>query len=157
MAEQYYIDMLVNAGVEIVVSGHKLRVYQLTLRDQGTLQSVIRAIQPHPVSEAKELNDLIDDPTIRTENLRQAIKQASYWPSAVASDEGLQILLSRLEGQTSLLECVLRISNEDAQKLTGELQIKDFMRIAATALSGVDPETQVELPGDKDPKAVQAN
>jgi hypothetical protein len=52
---------------------------------------------------------------------------------------------------------VLRISNEDAKKLTGELQIKDFMRIAATALSGVDPETIVEIPGDTSPKAVPAS
>jgi hypothetical protein len=157
MAESFYIDMLANAGVEITIAGQKVRVHQLTLRDQGRLQSVIRSVQPHPVTEAKSLNELIDDQTIRTENLRQAVKLAAYWPSAVASDEGLQILLSRIEGQTMLLECVLRISPEEAEKLTGELQIKDFMRIAATALSGVDPDTQVEIPGDDSPKAAPAN
>ena len=157
MAESFYIDLLANAGVEIIIAGQKVRVHQLTLRDQGRLQAVIRSIQPHPVSQAKTLNELIDDPAIRTENLRQAVKLASYWPAAVASDDGLQILLSRIEGQTMLLECVLRVSAQEAEKLTGELQIKDFMRIAATALSGVDPDTQVDVPGDDDPKAAQAN
>jgi hypothetical protein len=67
----------------------------------------------------------------------------------VASPEGLQLLVNSDEGQKALLKAAIGrnegVSDSTIEDLYGELSYAEFMRIAAIAVSGEDP--------DNDPKA----
>ena len=66
----------------------------------------------------------------------------------------MQILFNDETGQRTLLQRALRIPESQAVQLLDILTLKDFVRIATTAISGIDPETIVdEDEGDSDPKA----
>ena len=151
MSESFYIDRLSNAGTEINVAGQTMRVYQMTLRDQGVLQATIRAIQPNPIVLGKQLLTEIGLP-ITLENLREERKAAAFWPATVASNDGMQVLFNDEVGQRTLLQRALRINESQASQLMDVLTLKDFVRIATTAISGIDPETVVEDEGESDPK-----
>lgn len=139
MSETFYVDLLVNAGVEIKVAGTPMRVYQLSIRDQGHLQSIIRAVQPHPFTLFDELSKGQDKQVVEALKA-DAIRKKDFWPSPVASEEGLRILSGCIEGQKGILKCALHVSDEQADKLLDLISLTDFQRIMATALTGQDPE-----------------
>ena len=139
MSDAFYVDLLVNAGVEIKIAGTPMRVYQLSIRDQGYLQSIIRAVQPHPFTVFDELSKG-KDKTVVDALRADAIKRKEYWPSPVASEEGLRILSGCVEGQRAILKCALHVSEETADKLLDVIGLSDFQKIMATALTGQDPE-----------------
>jgi hypothetical protein len=72
-----------------------------------------------------------------------------FWPSPITSQEGLNVILSNEEGQKALIKASLgkktTLSEADIEALMDVVTYPLFMRIAAIAISGEDPET--------DPKA----
>lgn len=148
MSESFHIDKLANTGVPLEFMGKTWRVSQITLRDHGRLQSVIRSVQPHPVTETlAAVKGLPQD--ITKDLIRDSRKDLLHWPAPVTSPEGLTILLGCEEGQKELLKASLgksqALSDGDLSSLLDTLTYPQFMRIASIAISGEDPEN--------DPKA----
>lgn len=148
MPESFPIDKLSNAGVPMDISGKTWYVSQITLRDHGRLQAVIRSVQPHPVTETvAAVKGLSAD--IAKDLCRDARKDLLHWPAPVTSPEGLGILLGSEEGQKELLRASLgkqqKVTDDDISGLLDTLSYTQFMRLASIAISGEDP--------DNDPKA----
>jgi len=146
--ESFHIDKLANSGVPMVIAGKTWYVSQITLRDHGRLQSVIRSVQPHPVTETvAAVKNLAPD--IAKELCKDARKDLLHWPAPVTSPEGLGILLGSEEGQKELLKASLgkqqKVTDEEIAGLIDTLSYMQFMRLASIAISGEDP--------DNDPKA----
>jgi hypothetical protein len=148
MSEAFYIDKLANSGIEVKMAGATFRVRQLTLRDQGVLQAIIRKLQPFPSEKAKKLVIGMDK-QVAGDVMKEALKADLFYPTPVASPEGLQLLVNSDEGQKALLKAAIGrnegVSDSTIEDLYGELSYAEFMRIAAIAVSGEDPEN--------DPKA----
>lgn len=150
MSEVFHIDKLANSGVPIEIDGKQYYACQITLRDQGHLQSVIRKLQPPPPREEDVKKNMAGmPPEVITELVKDARKAAMFWPSPITSQEGLNVILSNEEGQKALIKASLgkktTLSESDIEGLMDVLTYPLFMRIAAIAISGEDPET--------DPKA----
>ena len=146
--ESFTIDRLANSGVPFRINGKEWFVTQLTLRDQGKLQAVIKSLQPNPLDAAiKATRGLTPD--LASQILRDARKEALFWPSAITSEEGLSILFNDERGQKAILKAALgraqECSDEDIESMIDVMSFADFMRLAAIAISGKDPEN--------DPKA----
>lgn len=146
--DSFPIDRLANSGVPVDIGGKTWYVAQLTLRDQGKLQAVIRKIQPTPLSVATSAAKGLG-PDIAGQLLKDARKDMLFWPSPITSQEGLAILFNNEEGQKELIKAAFGkrqpITDEDIDALLDSMTYVQFMRIAAIAISGEDPET--------DPKA----
>lgn len=146
--ETFHIDKLANSGVPMEICGKTLFVTQVTLRDQGRLQSVIRSLQPNPMNEAKDAVKGLA-PDLAKEIIRDARKDLLHYPAAITSPEGLNILLTSEEGQKELIKAALgkrqNLSDSDVDGLIDALTYPQFMRLASIAISGEDPEA--------DPKA----
>ena len=139
-----------NAGIPIEIGGKQYFACQITLRDQGHLQTVIRKLQPPPPREEDVKKDMAGmPPEVITDLVKDCRKAKMFWPSPITSQEGLNIILSNEEGQKALIKASLGkktpLSESDIEELIDVLTYPLFMRIAAIAISGEDPET--------DPKA----
>lgn len=148
MSESFHIDKLANAGIPVDLLGKTWYVSQITLRDHGKLQAVIRSVQPHPVAETiAAVKGLSQE--ISRELIRDSRKDLLHWPAPVTSPEGLTILLGCEEGQKELLKASLgkqqKVTDDDIMSMIDTLSYPQFMRIASIAISGDDPEN--------DPKA----
>lgn len=146
--ESFPIDKLVNAGVPLTIAGKEYLVTQFTLRDQGRLQAVIRKLEPNPLDVAtKAMRGLASD--VAAQVIKDARKDAMFWPSPITSDTGLAILFNHEEGQKEVLKAALSRAQEctdaDIEAIMDRLTYMDFMKLAAVALSGEIPE--------QDPKA----
>lgn len=144
--ESFHIDKLANSGVPLEIGDKTYYASQITLRDQGRLQSVIRKIQPPPPKESDVKRDLAGlPPETITELVRDARKAAQFWPSPITSQEGLNILLGNEEGQKELIRSSLgkkqSLTDADIENLMDVMTYPMFMRLAAIAISGDDPET----------------
>jgi hypothetical protein len=144
--ESFHIDKLANSGVPLDIDGNTYYASQITLRDQGRLQSVIRKIQPPPPKESDVKRDLAGlPPETITELVRDARKAAQFWPSPITSQEGLNILLGNEEGQKELIKSSLgkkqSLTDSDIDALMDVMTYPMFMRLAAIAISGDDPDT----------------
>jgi hypothetical protein len=84
-------------------------------------------------------------PETITELVRDARKAAQFWPSPITSQEGLNILLGNEEGQKELIKSSLgkkqSLTDTDIDALMDVMTYPMFMRLAAIAISGDDPET----------------
>lgn len=141
--ESFTIDKLANSGTPMRINGKDWLVTQLTLRDQGQLQAVIRKLQPKPMDQAlAAIKGLPAD--VSSQILRDARKDMMFWPSPITSQEGLTILFNHEEGQRAVIKAALGRAQEctdaDVEVLTGEMTYVEFMRLAAIAISGEDPE-----------------
>ena len=150
MSDVFHIDKMANSGVPIEIDGKPYHACQITLRDQGYLQSVIRKLQPPPPREEDVKKNMAGmPPEVITELVKDARKSAMFWPSPITSQEGLNVILSNEEGQKALIKASLgkktTLSEADIEALMDVVTYPLFMRIAAIAISGEDPET--------DPKA----
>jgi len=150
MSDVFHIDKMANSGVPIEIDGKPYHACQITLRDQGHLQSVIRKLQPPPPREEDVKKNMAGmPPEVITELVKDARKSAMFWPSPITSQEGLNVILSNEEGQKALIKASLgkktQLSESDIEALMDVVTYPLFMRIAAIAISGEDPET--------DPKA----
>lgn len=154
MAESFYIDRLVNAGVEIPIAGRIVRVYQLTMGDHGRLQAIIRRLQPHPMTEAKEMAAGIELKEIAAEILRDGYQGKNRWPAPLDSEEGIRVLMNDADGRRAIVACGLRISDEEADRLIDSISIPEFVRIMSTAIIGIDPATVEHDEVPADPKDV---
>ena len=76
--ETFHIDKLANSGIPMDISGKTYFVAQVTLRDQGRLQSVIRSLQPNPMVEAKEAVKGLN-PELAKEIIRDARKDLLHY------------------------------------------------------------------------------
>ena len=146
--ESFYIDKLANSGVPVSISGKTWYVSQITLRDQGKLQAVIRKIQPSPLAEAMASIKSLPE-SIAKDVIRDARKEMAFYPHPLTSPEGLNLILSNEEGQKAILSACLgrnnTITQEEIESMADSMTYPMFMRIASIAISGEDPET--------DPKA----
>lgn len=154
MPEVFHIDKMANTGIPLEIDGKTFYACQITLRDQGRLQSVIRKIQPPPPKEEDVKKNLAGlPPETITELVKDARKAAAFWPSPITSQEGLNIILGNEEGQKELIKASLgkktQLSDSDIDSLMDSMTFPMFMRLAAIAISGEDPET--------DPKAQAAS
>lgn len=144
--DSFHIDKLANTGVPLPIGEKVYYAAQITLRDQGRLQSVIRKIQPPPPKEEDIKRNLTGlPPETITELVRDARKAAQFWPAPITSQEGLNILLGHEDGQKELIRASLgkrqQITEDDVERLMDEMTYPMFMRLAAIAISGDDPET----------------
>lgn len=145
--DSFHIDKLANSGVPLQIGDKVWYAAQISLRDQGRLQAVIRKIQPPPPKE-DELKRTwgagLPSETI-TALVRDARKEAQFWPAPITSQEGLNILLGHEDGQKALIMASLgkrqQITDQDVESLMDEMTYPMFMRLAAIAISGDDPET----------------
>jgi len=148
MAESFHIDKLANSGVPMQIAGKQWFVSQITLRDHGRLQAVIKSVQPHPVAETVAAVKGLS-PDIAKDLCRDARKDLIHWPATVTSPEGLGILLGCEDGQKELLKAALgkqqSLTDDILAGLLDTLTYPQFMRIATIVISGEDP--------DNDPKA----
>lgn len=148
MSEVFQIDRLANAGVDVQTSSRTIKVRQISLRDQGALQAIIRKNQPYPSTHAKKVVQGLDR-QVAAEIMINAVKQDLFWPQTISSPEGVQMVLSCEEGQKAILKASTAKANdftdEDIESLLDELTAMEFQRIATIAIIGNDPEN--------DPKA----
>lgn len=148
MSETFYIDKLANVGTEVQVAGKSLKVQQITFRNQGELQSVIRKIQPRPLDTYKQLKSSLD-PRYAAEIVLGLVKQEAFWPAPVASPEGIQILLGSETGQIALLKAALSkansLSDDDISELADSMSLSEFQTIAAIAISGEEPSSSPKV------------
>lgn len=150
MSDVFHIDKMANSGIPIEIEGKTYHACQITLRDQGHLQAVIRKLQPPPPKEEDVKKTMAGMPSeVITELVKDARKAAMFWPSPITSQEGLNVILSNEEGQKALIKASIgkkmQLSESDIEALMDVITYPLFMRIAAIAISGEDPET--------DPKA----
>lgn len=154
MPDVFHIDKLTNSGVPLEIGGATYYACQITLRDQGRLQSVIRKIQPPPPKEEDVKKNLAGlPPETITDLVKDARKAAHFWPSPITSQEGLNIILNNEEGQRELIKASLgkrtQLTDTDVDGIMDQMTYPMFMRLAAIAISGEDPEL--------DPKAEAAS
>lgn len=152
--EVFHIDKMSNSGIPLDIDGTTYYACQITLRDQGRLQSVIRKIQPPPPKEEDVKKNLAGlPPETITELVKDARRAANFWPSPITSQEGLNVILGNEEGQKELIKASLgkkvHLTDADIESLMDKMTFPMFMRLAAIAISGEDPET--------DPKAMAAS
>lgn len=147
--ESFAIDKLANSGIPVDIGGKTYFVTQITLRDQGKLQSVLRKIQPLPLEQVKSIA-----PSLPADVAAQVIKdarkeQSLFYPVPLTSTEGLSLLLGNEEGQKALLQAGLgkqqKLSEDDINNMLDVITYPQFMRVAGIAISGEDP--------DADPKS----
>lgn len=142
MSEVFQIDRLANSGVNVDAAGQSIKVRQITIRDQGELQAIIRKNQPFPSTHAKKVVAGMDK-AVAAEVMINAVKADLFWPQTIASSEGIQMLLSCEEGQKAILKAATAKANgftdEDIEKLMDELTTTEFQRIATIAIIGDDP------------------
>lgn len=147
MADSFSIDKLANSGTPVEINGKTWFVSQLTLRDQGRLQAVLKQVQPSPLSQVAPLARTLA-PDAYAVVLRDARKDMLFWPSPITSAEGLNLLISSEEGQKALLQAALgkeqELPDTTLSSLIDSLTYPMFIRIASIAISGEDP--------DNDPK-----
>lgn len=157
MSESFYIDRLANIGTEVEVAGKSVRVQQITFRNQGELQAVIRKLQPRPLDTLKQIKSSLD-PRYAGEVVLGLVKSDAFWPAPVASPEGIQILLGSEEGQMALLKAALakvnNMSADEISELADNMSLAEFQTIAAIAISGEEPtaspKTQTATTEEKD-------
>lgn len=147
--ESFSIDKLANAGIPVDISGKTYFVSQITLRDQGRLQSVLRTIQPLPMDQVAAIAKALPA-DVAAQVIKDARKEQSlYYPVPLTSPEGLSLLLGNENGQKALLKAALgkqqQISDAEIDELIDKMTYTQFMRVAGIAISGEDPDT--------DPKA----
>jgi len=147
VADSFSIDKLANSGTPVEINGKTWFVSQLTLRDQGRLQAVLKQVQPSPLSQVAPLARTLA-PDAYAVVLRDARKDMLFWPSPITSAEGLNLLISSEEGQKALLQAALgkeqELPDTTLSSLIDSLTYPMFIRIASIAISGEDP--------DNDPK-----
>jgi hypothetical protein len=141
--ESFTIDKLANSGTPMQINGKDWLVTQLTLRDQGSLQAVIRKVQPKPMEHALTVIKGLPAEVV-SQILRDARKDMMFWPSPITSQEGLAILFNHEEGQKAVIKAALGraqvCTDDDVEEIAGQMTYVDFMRLAAIAISGEDPE-----------------
>lgn len=141
--ESFDIGKMANTGIPVEVNGRTLYARQISLRDMGRLQSVIRKIQPPPpkVEDIKKDFAGLPHETI-TELIKDARRQAAFWPAPVASGEGMAIILHNEEGQKELLRASLMKTNDlteaDIEKIMDDMPLTTFSRILNIAITGDD-------------------
>lgn len=141
--ESFDIGKLANTGIPVEVNGRTLYARQISLRDMGRLQSVIRKIQPPPpkIDELKkELSGLPNE--VVTEMIKDAKRQAAFWPAPVASSEGMNIILNNEDGQKELLKAALMkpngLTESDIDALMEEMPLLVFSKVMNIAITGDD-------------------
>lgn len=141
--ESFDIGKLANTGIPVEVNGRTLYARQISLRDMGRLQSVIRKIQPPPpkVEDIKKDFAGLPHETI-TELLKDARRQAAFWPAPVASSEGMNIILNNEDGQKELLKAALAkpngLTDSDIDALMEEMPLLVFSKVMNIAITGDD-------------------
>lgn len=148
MSVSFSIDKLANSGTPVEIDGKVWLVSQLTLRDQGKLQTVLKTIQPSPMSQVTSMSRSLS-PESYAMVVRDARKDMLFWPSPITTPEGLNLVLTNEEGQKALLNLSLGKLQEVSEVILSDLVEKitypQFIRIASIAISGEDP--------DNDPKS----
>lgn len=146
--ESFSIDKLANAGTPFTIAGKVWLATQLTLRDQGKLQAIIKKLQPKPMDVALQASRGLPAEAVAA-IVKDARKDQLFWPSAITSQDGLAVLFNNEEGQKELLKASLgraqQCTDADIEEIMDQMTFVDFMRLAAIAISGEDP--------DNDPKA----
>ena len=146
----FHIDRLVNAGIPIEFNGKTYTARQLTMRDQGVLQAIIRKIEPDPLQEAVNLAVGLDKELAR-EIIKDGKKAKAAYPTPITSPDGITKVLSCEEGQEALIKLSLKCTDEEAGEILGNINYAEFMRLAAIAISGEDSAEEDE--GGESPKA----
>jgi len=148
MSVSFSIDKLANSGTPIEIDGKVWLISQLTLRDQGKLQTILKTIQPSPMSQVVSMSRTLS-PDSYAMVLRDARKDMLFWPSPITTAEGLNLILTNEEGQKALLSLSLgklqEMSEATIADLVDKITYTQFIRIASIAISGEDP--------DNDPKS----
>jgi len=143
MSVSFSIDKLANSGTPIEIDGKVWLVSQLTLRDQGKLQTTLKTIQPSPMSQIAPMSRTLS-PESYAMVVRDARKDMLFWPSPITTPEGLNLVLTNEEGQKALLSLSLGKLQEMSEAIIADLVEKitypQFIRIATIAISGEDPE-----------------
>lgn len=145
----FHIDRLANAGIPIEFNGKTYTARQLTMRDQGVLQAIIRKIEPDPLQEAINSSAGLDRELAR-EIIKDGKKAKAAYPTPITSPDGITKVLSCEEGQEALIKLSLKCTDEEANDILGNINYGEFMRLAAIAISGEDSADTEE--GDAGPK-----
>jgi len=151
--ESFYIDELVNAGLEMEVEGRKLRFAELRVKDFARLQEHLRRIQPKPSDLVREaLKDAGLTNEERSRAMVAAFEADLYWPATVDSKTGLHLIEKDAGARSALIRYTLEkhhptLTESEAQEIADSMTFRQWAVIANFVVAGRrprDPEPEAE-------------
>lgn len=162
MPESFYIDELVNAGLEMEIEGRKLRFAELRVKDFARLQEHLRRIQPKPselVANAIKTAGLSEEEKSRA--MLAAYEADLYWPATVDSKTGLHLIEKDAGARSALIRYCLEkhhpsLTESEAQEITDSMTFRQWAVIANFVVAGrrpgsPEPEGETGEPGERNP------
>jgi hypothetical protein len=155
MPESYYIDELVNAGLEMEIEGRRLRFAELRVKDFARLQEHLRRIQPKPsdlVANALKHASVTDEEKSRA--MLAAYEADLYWPATVDSKTGLHLIEKDAGARSALIRYTLEkhhptITESEAQEIADSMTFRQWAVIANFVVAG-------RRPGSPEPEGGEA-
>jgi hypothetical protein len=131
------------------IGGRELKFSPLTIGERSKIQAVIRKVQPDPIKLAREAAEGQPE-KVAAAIFEKAMKARAYWPSALDSPEGLQLIESSIEIQTAMIQGMVRpnhpeLTEQEIKTIAESITPQAFASMAVYGLTGKrldDPNSQ---------------
>ena len=147
MKESFYLDDLINAGLEMEVAGRRWRFAELRVKDFARMQEHLRRIQPKPselVAQALNAAGVSDEEKAKA--MLTAYEADLYWPAAVDTKVGLHLIEKDSGARSAMIRYSLEkhqpsLSESEAQEIADSMSFRQWAMIANYIVTGMRPKS----------------